>query len=360
MPQDAHDEEQSSRYQINHYSALHCRETQEGPTDREPHLIMTSVEQAPILLLALAVDAAVGDPAWLYRRVPHPVVWFGWLVGALDRSLNHPHQAAISRRAMGLLTLTLVVAIAGLAGWALQAGLSAVAGGSILEALVVSVFLAQNSLYRHVAAVAQGFTEGGVEAARGAVSLIVGRDPDPLDAAGICRSAIESLAENFSDGVVAPAFFYLLGGLPGLLAYKSLNTADSMIGHRTAHYREFGWAAARLDDIANFIPARLSALLISLAAAPLSGASPLAAWRAMSQDAKYHRSINAGWPEAAMAGALDLRLAGPRFYGGAVVEDAWMGDGRAEAQPEDITRALLLYGNASLFAIASVAALIFI
>ena len=332
----------------------------EGPNDREQNLTMTPAEHAPILLLALAVDAVVGDPAWFYRRVPHPVVWFGWLVGVLDRSLNHACHGAPLRRTMGLLALALVIVIAGLAGWAVHVALLFLSERPILEALVASIFLAQNSLYRHVAAVARGFAEGGVEMARGAVSLIVGRDPDSLDTAGVCRGAIESLAENFSDGVVAPAFFYLLGGLPGLLAYKALNTADSMIGHRTARYRDFGWATARLDDVANFVPARLSALLIALAATPLSGASPLAAWQVMRLDAGRHRSFNAGWPEAAIAGALNLRLAGPRSYGGAVVEDAWIGNGRADARPEDITRALLLYGNAALFAFTSVAALILI
>lgn len=320
---------------------------------------MTPLEHAPILLLALAVDAVVGDPAWLYRRVPHPIVWFGWLVGVLDRSLNHACHPAAFRLTMGLWALALVVAIAGLAGWLLLLVLLAVDGRPILEALVASVFLAQNSLYRHVAAVTQGFAEGGVEVARGAVSLIVGRDPASLDSAGVCRGAIESLAENFSDGVVAPAFFYLLGGLPGLLVYKALNTADSMIGHKTSRYHEFGWAAARLDDVANFIPARLSGLLIALGAASLGGASPFAAWQVMCRDARHHRSFNAGWPEAAMAGALGLRLAGPRSYGGAVVEDAWMGDGRADARPEDVTRALSLYARASLLAFVSVAALVF-
>ena len=162
----------------------------------------------------------------------------------------------------------------------------------------------------------------------------------------MCRAAIESAAENFSDGVVAPAFWYLVGGLPGLLAYKALNTADSMIGHRTDRHRQFGWAAARLDDFANWLPARLSAVLVTAAAWTIPDGEPAAAWQAVRRDADRHRSVNAGWPEAAFAGALGLRLAGPRRYDGAMVDDAWMGDGRAEATSEDIRRALSLFRRA--------------
>jgi adenosylcobinamide-phosphate synthase len=226
----------------------------------------------------------------------------------------------------------------------------------MLEALIASLFLAQRSLYRHVAAVAGGFRSGGLPEARITVSHIVGRDPASLDTAGVCRASIESLAENFSDGVVAPVFWYLLFGLPGLLAYKALNTADSMIGHLNDRHRAFGWAAARLDDLANLVPARLSALAIAVGAIAVPGSSMIAALRAARRDAGQHRSVNAGWPEAAMAGALGLRLAGPRHYGGVRVEDAWMGKGRAEATAGDIRRALRLYCAAGVVTAAAVAA----
>jgi adenosylcobinamide-phosphate synthase len=175
-----------------------------------------------------------------------------------------------------------------------------------------------------------------------AVSRIVGRDPEALDEAGVCRAAIESTAENFSDGIVAPAFWYLIAGLPGILAYKAVNTADSMIGHRSDRYRAFGWAAARLDDLLNYIPARISGALLT-AAAPAVGGSAKGALNAMLRDARKHRSANAGWPEAAMAGALGLALAGPRIYASGRVEDAWMNaSGRPNAKPSDIASALRL------------------
>ena len=186
----------------------------------------------------------------------------------------------------------------------------------------------------------------GLEGGRQSIAKIVGRDPDALDEAAICRAAIESLAENASDGVTAPAFWYLLGGLPGMIAYKAINTADSMIGHMSERYRAFGWAAAKLDDLVNLPASRLTGLMFIAAAAVVPGASASSAWRAFRRDARLHRSPNAGWPEAAMAGALGLRLAGPRVYDGVVVDDHWMGDGRAEATPEDIDRALTIYRTA--------------
>jgi adenosylcobinamide-phosphate synthase len=201
---------------------------------------------------------------------------------------------------------------------------------------------AQRSLWTHVGAVADALERDGLAAGRLAVSQIVGRDPAVLDEAGVVRAAIESLAENFSDGVVAPLFWGAVAGLPGMAGYKAVNTADSMIGHRSARYAAFGWAAARLDDLVNLPASRLAALLLVLAAA-ITGADAEAAWRAVRRDARRHRSPNAGWPEAAMAGALGLRLAGPRVYAGEPVEDAWMGEGRAAAAVSDLRRALALY-----------------
>ncbi len=210
--------------------------------------------------------------------------------------------------------------------------------------MVASSLLAQRSLSTHVAAVAEALETGGLAEGRTAVSHIVGRDPESLDEAGVNRAAIESLAENFSDGVVAPAFWLAVGSLAGGAAYKAVNTADSMIGHRTEKYEDFGWASARCDDLVNLPASRLSALLIVCAAFFVSGASAENAWRAVWRDAKKHRSPNAGWPEAAMAGALGLALAGPRVYGGVTVHDATMGKGgRREARAEDIRAALKLY-----------------
>jgi adenosylcobinamide-phosphate synthase len=218
--------------------------------------------------------------------------------------------------------------------------------GLSITAILASTLLAQRSLHEHVARVAAGLRASGIEGGRKAVSQIVGRNPATLDEAAICRAAIESLAENFSDGIVAPAIWLAIGGLPGGAVYKAVNTADSMIGHRTPRHEAFGWAAARFDDLVNLPASRLAALLIVAAAALHPKASAAGAWRATWRDAGRHRSPNAGWPEAAMAGALGLRLAGPRTYGATLVDDHWMGDGRSAATPEDIDRALALYRGA--------------
>jgi adenosylcobinamide-phosphate synthase len=227
------------------------------------------------------------------------------------------------------------------------------AAGIVVLAVAGSTLFSQRSLADHVGAVARQLDQAGLAAGRTAVSKIVGRDPDELDEAGVCRAAIESLAENFADGVVAPAFWFVAGGLPGAVAYKAVNTADSMIGHRTPKHLEFGWAAARFDDLVNLPASRLAALLLVLAAAITPMADASGAWRAVRRDARRHRSPNAGWPEAAMAGALGLALAGPRSYGGVMVDDAFMGSGgRREATPADIDRALALFWVADLLLMA--------
>jgi adenosylcobinamide-phosphate synthase len=303
------------------------------------------MSDARILLAALAIDAVFGEPSWLYTRAPHPVVLIGGLIGRLDRLLNQEVLGETLRRTLGAVALGLLL-IATVLPTAIVSGvLSWLPGGWLVEALLASTLIAQRSLYDHVAAVAAALETGGLSAGRRAVSMIVGRNPESLDEAGASRAAIESCAENFSDGVVAPVFWFIVLGLPGIVAYKAINTADSMIGHRTPRHEAFGWAAARLDDLVNLIPARLAGGLIVLASFVLPGADRMerarTAWRIMLRDAGRHRSPNAGWPEAAMAGVLGLALAGPRRYGRKLVRDAWMGEGgRPDATAADIRRAL--------------------
>lgn len=308
-----------------------------------------------VLALALAIEAAAGYPDALYRALGHPVTWIGRLIAALDAALNRGSFAR--RRAGGVLAVLVLLAVVGAAALTLTAlaGLAGPFAGLVPLALLCASLPAQRSLHDHVARVATALRGEGLEGGRRAVSMIVGRDPGTLDEAAVCRAAIESLAENFSDGIVAPAVWIGIGGLPGGALYKAVNTADSMIGHRTPRHAAFGWAAARLDDLVNLPASRLTAGLIVAAAAlqafpsPREGAgSPREALAAIRRDAAKHRSPNAGWPEAAMAGALGLALAGPRVYGGSVVEDAWMGDGRPEAGPADIERALALYRTACI------------
>ena len=261
--------------------------------------------------------------------------------------MNREDRPAPARRRAGVAALVILLAVTGGAALLVE-GLLAPLGliGGLLVAVLASTLLAQRSLHDHVAAVATALETGGLEAGRRAVSMIVGRDPDRLDEAGVSRAAIESLAENFSDGVTAPAFWLGLLGLPGIVLYKAVNTADSMIGHRTPRHEAFGWAAARLDDLITLPASRLTAALI-VAAAALDGPEPARrALRCVGRDARRHRSPNAGWPEAAMAGALGLRLAGPRVYGTVLVADAFMGEGRTEAHAGDIRAALRLYRRA--------------
>ena len=264
-----------------------------------------------------------------------------WLA-ALERWLNRPAWSFARRRAAGALALALLLGATALATIPLELLLGRSLPGVLLLAALAATLPAQRSLHDHVRDVAVALERDGLEAGRRAVGMIVGRDTAVLDSAGVARAAVESLAENFSDGIVAPAFWLALGGLPGGALYKAANTADSMVGHRTERYAAFGWAAARFDDLVNLPASRLAALWI-LAAAALAGESVSGAWRALRRDASRHRSPNAGWPEAAFAGALGLKLAGPRVYGGERVEDAFMGDGRRAADADDIRRALRLY-----------------
>ena len=264
------------------------------------------------LLLSLAIDAVFGDPEVLNRRGWHPVQLIGRVIAWADERFNRDDDTPGLRRNLGAWTVIALVASALVLGGLLQWLLLSLPLGPLWLAIAISTLIAQKSLYDHVAAVASGLETGGVGGGRLAVSRIVGRDPDALDQAGVSRAAIESLGENFSDGVVAPVFWAAVLGLPGILAYKVINTADSMIGHKTPRHLRFGWAAARLDDLVNLIPARLAGLIVCLAAAFQPGADAKGAWRAMRRDAQKHRSPNAGWPEAAFAGALGLAIAGPR------------------------------------------------
>jgi adenosylcobinamide-phosphate synthase len=308
------------------------------------------------LLLGTLLDRIVGDPDWLWRRWPHPVVWIGTAIGWMDRRFNREDLSFAARRRNGVVAVIALLAAAIALGAGLHALLAGLGvAGIVLEAIVVGVFLAQKSMAEHVRRVAEALASGGLIAGRRAVSMIVGRDPDQLDEAGVCRAAIESLAENASDGIVAPWLFFLFFGLPGLFAYKALNTADSMIGHMSERHRAFGWAAARLDDLANLLPARLNALAFALVAPTLPASRGLAyAWGIARRDAGLHRSPNAGWPEAAAAAALGLAFGGPRRYGALVVDAPLLHpEGRLQATAADIDRSIVLLRRLSNLLIAA-------
>jgi adenosylcobinamide-phosphate synthase len=307
-----------------------------------------------LAFLAVLIEALVGYPDWLVQSIGHPVMWMGRLIGFLDDTLNREHMGGASRRTAGIVSLFIVIGTAGVIAYVLERNLLWHPLGVFFAALAASTLLAQRSLRDHVERVAAALEREGLAAGRKAVSRIVGRDPQALDEAGVARAAIESLAENFSDGVVAPVLWLAIGGIAGGAAYKAINTADSMIGHRTRRHQDFGWAAARLDDLVNLPASRLSALLLVAAALATSRASATQAWRAVARDASRHRSPNAGYPEAAMAGALDLALAGPRIYGGVEIEDAFMGRGRRNATVADIRAALTLFRRADAMLIALV------
>jgi adenosylcobinamide-phosphate synthase len=310
-----------------------------------------------IVIAALAFDALIGDPDWLWRRPGHPVAWIGALIGALDRGLNREDRSQRQRKTAGIAGTAAMVVLSAAVGVLVQTTVQQLPMGNLAVALIASAFIAQRSLYQHVARVRSAFAEGGLAGARKAVAMIVGRDPGRLDEAGICRAAIESCAENFSDGVVAPVFWLALLGLPGLIAYKTINTADSMIGHRSERHESFGWAAARLDDLVNLVPARLSALLLA-SVAPIAGGAVSTSLRVVRRDASKHRSPNAGWPESAMAGALGVALAGPRRYATHMVEDPFLNaEATSQVVPDDIGRALDLYAAACVIEAAGYAAL---
>jgi adenosylcobinamide-phosphate synthase len=312
---------------------------------------------ADLALIAVATEAMVGYPDAVYRLVGHPVAWIGRLIAWCDETWNSEALSFDVRRQRGVFALLLLLAVAIASGVAITAILThffPALLALLLVGVLASSLLAQRSLDEHVADVAMALERDGIEAGRLAVAQIVGRDTKELDEAAVCRAAIESLAENFSDGVVAPLFWMVFAGLPGALAYKAINTADSMIGHKSPRHLAFGWASARCDDLVNLPASRLSALWLVLAAA-LLGLSPGSALATVRRDAGYHRSPNAGWPEAAMAGALGIRLSGPRIYHGVAVEERWVGEGSSELGARDIRAALRLYRTACGLQIAVLA-----
>lgn len=294
----------------------------------------------PIALAALALDALLGWPAALYARIGHPVGGFARLIDACEAAWNGPERSENTRKLAGIATISLVVAAAVSASLLVVYISRQVLGSCAWIALAALAWpgLALRSLDDHVRPVAAALEKGDVFEARHAVARIVGRDTATLDEPSIARAAIESLAESFCDGVAAPLFWLLLLGLPGLWAYKAINTADSLVGHREPRWRAFGWASARLDDLVNLVPARLGGAILCTAGG--------GGWRTMSRDARLHASPNAGWTEAAMAGALGLRLAGPITYDGVTTDKPWIGRGRSDASAADIRRALWLYRRA--------------
>jgi adenosylcobinamide-phosphate synthase len=302
---------------------------------------------AAMMLAGLALDLMLGWPDRLYARIGHPVTWLGRLIAALEGRLNTGTH--LIRLRMGALTTLITIAAAMLPALALEAMLPDGPLGWLIGGVLAWPLIALRSMHDHAAAVAKPLAKGDLEAARRAVAMIVGRDPAMLDTAGVARAGIESLAENTGDGIVAPVFWGAVAGLPGIAAYKAINTLDSMIGHRNDRYEAFGKVAARLDDLANLIPARLTGLLFALA----TPRHALRALRIMARDARHHRSPNAGWPEAAMAGALGIRLSGPRIYGTHVSDEPWINPGAPDPQADDLRRALLLYARAmTLMALA--------
>ena len=302
---------------------------------------------AGMMLVGLALDLCLGWPGWLHARIGHPVTWLGAAIAALEGWLNRGDRTI--RIGMGALCVVVIVALALAPALLLQGLLPEGIAGVLLGGALAWPLIALRSMHDHVAAVARPLAAGDLAGAQAAVAMIVGRDPSVLDEAGVARAALESLAENSGDGIVAPVFWGAVAGLPGIAAYKAVNTLDSMIGHRNARYEAFGKVAARLDDGANFLPARLTGLLFVLAA-PRGAVRAL---RVMGRDARAHRSPNAGWPEAAMAGALGVRLSGPRFYGDRVSDEPWLNGAARDPGAGDVRLGLRLYARAmALMALA--------
>lgn len=310
------------------------------------------VSIAGSLLIGLLIEAVFAWPARIHAVVGHPVTWLGALIGRLDAWLNNDRGTDFQRRCWGMLAAGFTILLAGFIGWAIAAVLPQGIAGVILAGLIVWPLLAARSLYDHVAAVAEPLGKGDIGEARQAVAMIVGRDPEQLDEAGVGRAALESLAENASDGVVAPLFWGLLLGLPGIAAYKAINTLDSMIGHRTPRHEAFGWFAARIDDVANWVPARLTGLFFVVV-----GGRFFEAFKCMARDASQHRSPNAGWPEAAMAGSLGVRMSGPRVYEDHIAEEPWLNVEGGEVTPTALRQGLVVFVRAMVVAAVALALL---
>jgi adenosylcobinamide-phosphate synthase len=310
---------------------------------------------AGVMAVAMVIDALLGWPSSLFVRVGHPVTWMGRLIEVLDAGWNRTGDSPLKRRASGVAAALFVIGLAGGTGWLLQNAMPSGWRGTLIAGILAWPFVALRSLHEHVAAVAHALQSGDLVAARSAISKIVGRDPAKLDEGAIARAAIESLAENTSDGVVAPAFWGALLGLPGIMGYKAINTLDSMIGHRTERHESFGWAAARIDDVANFVPARITGALFAVL-----GERPKTALACMLSDAPKHRSINAGWPEAAMAGALSVRLCGPRFYHGELADEPWLNGSARDPDTGHVVLGLRLYVRAMMCLTGLLAVLAFV
>jgi adenosylcobinamide-phosphate synthase len=289
------------------------------------------------VLAVLIVEACVGYPPALFNSIGHPVGWIGRIIDRFERRWNDPSRSQETRRLLGIVAMLIVLTLAAGAGHVVVTIAGRLDYGAVIIVLVATTGLAQRSLYFHVRDVLQALNSGELPAAQTAVGRIVGRDTAHLTQNEIAAAALESLGESFNDAVVAPTFWLLVGGLPGLLAYKAINTADSMIGHREERWRSFGWTAARLDDIANLLPARIAGLILTLAAP--------GGFRVMWRDASKHASPNAGWPEAALAGGLSVRLGGPAHYDGVLHDRAIFGDGRLP-QTADLRRGLRIYVRA--------------
>lgn len=306
-----------------------------------------------LMLFAWTIEVAISWPDWLHKRIGHPVVWFGTLVSTFEHALNRDGWSHSARYITGMISAFVLAFMVAAIAIGVSLVLPNTWWGIAIEALIASTLLASRSLHAHVTAVARPLAGGDLVGARQAVSMIVGRDPGQLDDSGIARASLESLAENASDGVIAPLFWGALFGLPGLAAYKAINTLDSMIGHKNDRYAAFGGFAARLDDVANLIPARLTGTLIATAS------GRIAALGTMLRDARHHRSPNAGWPEAAMAGGLGVRLSGPRAYGSHLNNEPWLNEGARDPVATDIAAGLAVYRRAlavAALALASIAA----
>lgn len=303
-----------------------------------------------MMLVAMAVDALLGWPNRLYARIGHPVTWIGALIDALDRRWNRTADSPARRKLYGVAAALVVISVTGGLAWLVQSALSQGWLGIVIGGVLAWPLVAVRSMHNHVVDVARPLESGDLAGARYAVSMIVGRDPPRLDESGVVRAALESLAENTSDGIVAPLFWGVVAGLPGIAAYKAINTLDSMIGHRTQRHLAFGWASARIDDGVNLIPARLTGVMLAAVSA-----RPFAALTCMGRDARHHRSPNAGWPEAAMAGALGIRLSGPRIYDDQIANETWVNVGCPDPLPRDLRRGLALYCRAMLACAALIA-----
>lgn len=305
--------------------------------------------------LALLIERLFGYPKPLHDKIGHPVEWIGTILTKLEALLYDPEAEPLQARLRGFAALMALLLIVAIPAVVVTSVLSTFQFGWILEALLATALIAQHSLYEHVSAVGKGL-DTSLNEGRKAVAKIVGRDPAALDESGVVKGALESLAENASDGIVAPVLWYALLGLPGIVAYKAINTADSMIGHKSERYIYFGWAAARLDDLINLPASRLTGLSFAAAAAWNDRERGKIALQAMWRDAPKHQSPNAGWPESALAASLGVKFGGPRSYDGSRVDLPWMGEGRETLNRDDIRKGLRLYGTAMTFLLCATAA----